>query len=451
MSIQNTSRIFSDFYDSIFQRQYHRIKVHDDLISYRYLGKLRLDAILSQTIVLLDTQILDGCFFLDERNSPEILLAELWRGKTLGFPLEIRARNQSIGQSIVQFLKNPQTGLIKEFSFSGIHDPAQRDEVTRNFQKTAPDNIKEWRDIIRLFRDFGVSKDNVEEYEAAWSKWIELHENGKIPVREWEINRGFPINEYAGSQKDFLHGIEDEEVKKEGQWIFSNLDGKRSIIDLKFNQYKQIWDGGRIRELRILEAKYHRCYDQAAAWQHNCGLFESTISNLIELINVGDDRSLSELEKLDQNSNLDNFILIDDIDPYFLFKLGTMEAATFAEICWQYSYQIGNWWHHQQTASLEKVLDAFIRKIDAYDNPDHAQESDILVDTVKVFLDTTSDLVETIPFVKPAYTLLKGLNDIRIKYFSQSKGPEKRQSLRQRIIDVAMTRVIGGVKNEKNE
>ncbi len=70
-------RFFSDFYDSVSQRAYPDICQRYDCAKDLYFGRLRFDALLSESIVLTDAQVLDGQLF--NAVEPNVLAQRLAR------------------------------------------------------------------------------------------------------------------------------------------------------------------------------------------------------------------------------------------------------------------------------------------------------------------------------------------------------------------------------------
>lgn len=430
----NPTRFYSDFYDSVFQRTYWKSVQEDVLARYRFLGKLRLDSILSKTVVLADTQLLDGAFFLDPFNDPYSILKDLSRGKVIEGAIEIRARDYDLEKSLLMFVKDPKGISLKSFSFSSIYDPESRALATDNIIKLPGDQINTWQDILTRFKEFGIDKANVENIEMAWSKWIELQKRGMLKVVEWNRNRGFQIERFAGTKEEFLSGIKSKEVKSEGNWVYSNLL-KRSLLDVKFEDLKHQWDAEMISELRILEAKYHRIYDQAAAWQHYCGSYESSVSTLIELLYTHDEED-SQMESVVNDITTNQILKIDGIDPFFLYKLGTMPTSEYEKFFWNHSANLSLWWNHNDIDSLRVAIDGLVTEIsNIKETPKrNFAKKNILADIFKVILDTTMAGFD------PLSTFLKGMNDIRIEY-SSDKLKNPKEILIQRIIDVAKKRI----------
>jgi len=386
---------------------------------------------------------LDGGFFLDPKNSPTFLFEELWRGKSLVSPIEIRARSSSLEDTILQFVKRPADGSMKRFSFSGIYNDQERLLAADELSSIDSKYVKSWKDILQIFRKVGVNQTNVDEIEATWKQWIEAQKKGNIKgdliVQPWETKGGFPIKKYAGSKDVFLGGIETEEGKFEAEYFFNNIDFNRSNLDLRFSELKKKWekDDAKVSDLEKIEAKYHRAYDKTAANQHNCGVFESTFSNVLEMLDVQTEESPSLLEK-EEGKILERKISLD-IENNFLFKLGNLDPSAYTNICVKYASSLSNWWYHSDIDELEIVLDAFLNEIRFVDDPKN--ESEILgADILTVFIDGVKAFTN-IP-IKFLLTIVPGLRKVIIKYVS---GKEKttRDIIKQRIIDT--------VKKEKSK
>lgn len=432
-------RFFSDFYDSVFQRSYWNLIDNDSLSRFRYLGKLRLDAILSHTIVLTDSQVLDGAFFLHQKSGPSFIMNNLSRSESLNPVIEVRARASRIEDSLLMLVKKPENLTIRPFSFSGIRDIIQRAEVSKLLAHTPYDKVNSWKDILNIFKIAEVEKANIDLLYDSWSKWIEFQNKGIITIIKWETERGFPREFYAGTVEDFTEPFQTEEVKTFATWLHSHLK-KRSTIDARIEQLRHTLESDKAkRELRILESRYHRIYNQAASWQHRCGSFESSTSTLIEMLDVKTDESESESQdNTEKGKKLDFSVGINGVDRFFLYKLGTMPVGKYEELFWTHSDNISNWWYHRDTNSLRRVIESVTKEISKIQSPDNdSTPENFYSDVLKVFMDAAIEFIQST--IKPIYVLLAGLVDIHIKYFSgKSKNPKKR--LIQRIIDLAKER-----------
>jgi hypothetical protein len=435
------NRFFSDFYDSIFQRRYDIRKQTNPLLFQQYIGRLRFDAILHRKIVLIDTQLLDGAFFLDPQNSPDELIKKLSRN-TVSHPIEIRARDANLENSLLLFVKDFKNGKMKEFSFSGIRDSNERAAAKQAILDSSFDEMKTWQDILVIFKSAGVNQTNIEQIESSWSKWLELQSNGKLLVLPWKWERGFPIEKYIGGIGRLSKDIFTDDVNQEAKFISEHLS-QRSMIDIRFSEFKEKWEKSKADELSILEARYHRAYDKAAAWQHECGSFESTITNLIEMlkIDVDDINVKSELEKENDEIVLDKSLGLEDIDPFFLYKLGGMEDGKFADYFWQNTNDFLQWWNHGNMDALDRAIEPIVQHISDIIKPDHEHitNDNALVDFIQLGIEVAYEVLPDW-----AKKLFSGLNDIRIKYLRVKNSKE---NLQQRIIDIARERSFEDEQN----
>jgi hypothetical protein len=268
--------------------------------------------------------------------------------------------------------------------------------------------------------------------------WIELARKGQVIVSPWKTERGFPIHRYAGSEDDFVAGLQDPEIQSEARWVHANLD-KRSRLDHHIATMRAKMGEEQRQELRLLEAKYHRAYDQAAAWQHECGAFESSVTNLIEMTQIGFATDRPVIETTDPGVVLDLTLRFDDIDPLFLHKLGTMENGDFRRFFWKHSLLLNNWWSHSDIEALRQAVDRLVEDIVVATVPEVPQDPHAgrVPDVIRVFVETA---LEFLTPLKPIYRLLSGLNDVTVRYFS-SKRHVTKERLVQRIIDIAKERI----------
>jgi hypothetical protein len=90
------------------------------------LGQLRLDSLISETLVVPDSYVLDGRFFLS--FSPGELRESLGRDfgratETRHLPLEIPVRGGSLKASLAHLLRHTGRSTLNPFVFSTLGDP----------------------------------------------------------------------------------------------------------------------------------------------------------------------------------------------------------------------------------------------------------------------------------------------------------------------------------------
>lgn len=290
-------RFFSDYYDSVHQRAFGE----DD--AKRFIGRLRFDILHSQTLVTIDTQILDGALFL--KSDPDVLIKSLARYDDAPNPIEIRARTSDLEQSLVAFLKKKNQNKLSGFSFSVIRDKDQRSKVAQLLQDIPASEVDNFSDVRKLFNNQMlrgvVEQDNLEMMFQGWERWIKAAKQGafKGAVVPWDaqigdtgiipdIKRIFPR---TSPMTDHVKSIIDCIL----------LGKSRSSIDLTINDFLEKHMGKfhlyvskgmsidlnewehELRDVIRIQEVYDRGYNEAIARQHGCALnFESRNTNLVE-------------------------------------------------------------------------------------------------------------------------------------------------------------------------
>ena len=148
----------------------------------------------------------------------------------------------------------------------------------------------------------------------------------------------------------------------------------------------------------------------------------------------------SVLEDQDPRVSLETVLHIDDLDRNFLYKLGTLPDSEYQNLFWENQTSILDWWNHSNTDSLKRTADRLVRKVSDLSEPIEPNQGDenIILDCGKVILNAASELLAP---VKAIHTLIKGLNEIEIKYATNTQMSQKQQ-LVQRITDIATKRRI---------
>lgn len=143
-----STRLFSEHYDSVYQRKmFDQAKNFERNLAFEILGKLRLDILLYNKIVLTDTQVLDGTLF--RYITPSEFYEKLTR-TTNDFPVEIKSRENTLAGSLIRILKPTNGAYLKEFVFSIIDDEQERENVSKEITNIKADSLNNWEDIPEI-------------------------------------------------------------------------------------------------------------------------------------------------------------------------------------------------------------------------------------------------------------------------------------------------------------
>ena len=286
--MQQQGRLLSDIYDSIHQGS---VFAHDfgkkdgvyenptdiNEVLDGYIGRLRLDSIVSQKIILSDAQLLDGTFFLNAALSGR--LDELPQER-----IEIRSRTTDPENAVLGFVRDKSESYLTRFEFSSLpHDQELRDRIIENLIKIPSKNVSNLKELRSALVQAGFDEVKADVLYEAWVKLVEFvrrgHKTGNISFIQWEsypretwlqkLSEAFDSN----SLKCIACLKSEHHVGGHAmQWILENLHEKRSIIAKELRkrrndteEYSDEW-----RDLNTVETCYNDAYNSVIAEQHDC-------------------------------------------------------------------------------------------------------------------------------------------------------------------------------------
>jgi hypothetical protein len=193
-------RLFNNNYDSLEQKRrakelrkafvaYRRgvtaeLPDVNDLLYAELLGRVRMDLVLSGTLVLTDAQLLDGALFM--RVAADEFLSDLEIPGLTGSPIEIMRRGDSLAESLVAMLN--RKGVAKPFEFSCL-STADSQRVYAELRRLQDEGLPGPTDldgIDALFTGCRVPKRVREHLRQSWDSWDSMASSGRLPARKWE-------------------------------------------------------------------------------------------------------------------------------------------------------------------------------------------------------------------------------------------------------------------------
>ncbi len=262
------SRIFSDIYDSVRQRVYAPGWSEDDPARDGYVARLRLDAYLWRTVVVTDAQLLDGTVFLG--MGPERLAAKLPLRH-----LEVRARSESLAAALKGFVVSPDRSTLSPLRFSAIPGSEARGAVQAALSERPSSDVRSWLDVPRILQESGVEQGQVEALREAWGAWVAAQESESIRVQRWDNGR-FDLK--GAMRAEPLESLRDQLLSTAGIETVDEIlahSGYRSDLMATIAASRSHAEREELLDLLKVESWFHRAYNRAAAWQHEC-LFEAT-------------------------------------------------------------------------------------------------------------------------------------------------------------------------------
>lgn len=346
-SSQNEARFFTDFYDSVKQRMYPNVFHNLESTKSAYIGRLRLDTLMSRKLVLTDAQILDGAFFL--RIGPGDLINYVTRETNSLPPIEIKARRPKLDESLLSFFKKPGSETLRGFSFSSVESEKYRSNIQSVLEQTKADDIKSWRDIPKVLKNSEIDLSYIEMLESQWAKWIEATSGfTKDFVVVWKGE--YNLEKYL-QLNSLLPILETQRGRSLAGWAYKNRHD-RSKVDQRLTQIKTNQDEALLSDIFSIEAWFNQAYNLTISEQHGCKNFES-ISGSFKY-------QLESLHLLDQSTPNLNIGVPED----FIVKLGELPNDLFRSLFQSQKESFNQWWYERDIESLKRGILPFVEEVE---------------------------------------------------------------------------------------
>lgn len=264
---------YSDLFDSTVQRALQdRMEsvvgggAADETFRTLYLGRLRLGLLMHDTILLTDTQVLDGAFFLT-LSRDEI--------RTLVPRTILKLRKGSVAASTLAMITN-EDGTVRPFEISAIRDAAVRGKVrdlmrARAGQRLLPSAVSGVEQILALTQDLALDGATMEPLIGGWQMWHAiLTEMGAQPVPWSKVPLDF-----------------DQQVVDPGR-LFAELPAGKNLFELVYKQRKSNrtmiytllsdWlaaDGGGGEDAWKIRSFYNAAYNAGIARKEGANVIET--------------------------------------------------------------------------------------------------------------------------------------------------------------------------------
>ena len=359
---QTNERLSSAFYDSVHQRQLlgHGPdlgiqNVTIDVQNY-ITGRLRLDTLISRKIVMPDTRIFDGIFFL--QSNPSMLLQNLKR-HPMDRPLEIQMRENTIKKSILGFVRKADNEYLDGFSFSSVVDSEQRQKLSTELKKIKSSRCRSLSNLVKLLAECGVDKSNCELLDQAWSMWIEAGKNEALLTTKWTGK--FDLDGALGLNDSGRLPACTTKIGKDALMYAIEHRWSRSDVDNHLMKLEKTSDEEGAEEVRLVAAWINKGYNRAIAWQHCCDTFESPsdFGNRIDIFDPLWARAGLKREQIDRFSSIEYQYPLG-----FVWALGKTPSDEYQHLYAKAQPYLVSWWSSGDIDQLRRGLDVFIAGVD---------------------------------------------------------------------------------------
>ncbi|GAB1515510.1 hypothetical protein [Actinophytocola sp. KF-1] len=280
MAIEWRRRVMSDSYTNYAQGL---VSLGRDERS-DFIGSLRLDALLLGRLVVPDTHLLDGRFFLDV---DPLELAEELRESEHGYcPLEIVGRGASLLNSLATWFVRPDRETLNGGLFNSIEDRTVAlslsagmtavpvDEFANMIRQAGDDPID---GVLYLLESLGVPSADLQRFSNGWAAWVSATESGDISYLRQKLQY-YPLAEELRRQPvDTLAFIDERSAALANEVLAVVDSGSKHRADT----YRLVDGTGQFSDVelhdrRVVRDWYDSARQRAIARQNGCDLEQSS-------------------------------------------------------------------------------------------------------------------------------------------------------------------------------
>ena len=363
-------RLMAEDYSSPLQRSRAQFNYWQQL----YWGRLRLDSIIARTLVIPDTYLLDGRFFMS--TNPFDLAKNVARDQSATTPIiEVRSRCANLEDTLRNVLFRPGEMHLNRFRFNSIPLDADRETIGERLSRTEAyelerrlNNSTPARAIADLLRDLSAdlsdeTRETIDLLERGWTHWLSARRFPGIAIRRWEGT----LSVFDGLQLEYvdpadLHSIAGEVVLRDVLET-TQRSNYQSEVETVFSRYQQDASAPLVEDLGAIWRWYLRGRHRAQGLQHQCSVAHSIIPG---------EHSIGSYESVASDPPLDTKYFVETPEG-LLTGLSNMPTEEFLRFTLANVESIQKWHMKNDRSALRKVissLESCQAFTASYDKPD---------------------------------------------------------------------------------
>jgi hypothetical protein len=375
MTPRGVQRLFADDYSSSGQIAWKegRRGLGSTFWDQDFLGQLRFDTLVARTLVIPDSHVLDGPYFL--RRSPRALAVELGRrsedGETPMLPFEVRGRGSGLGDTLATLLLREGRDTLNPFVFKTIEDEVLRPLLAEELGRTPVRDLElaltrseavatAVAAVLRaaLLRiDPTVNVDAlIDPLEEGWGRW--LAEDRHVRVMTWPVHREFDVA--RGLAAEPL--VESKLMTELGREAFGEVRGVvaagsehradvSALLAGPRASATEAGDGAVLGDLDLVDGWYSRGRYRALARRHGCAC---VLADQLGLPPLSAGQELLREVMGRDDARVEHVSLPDGV----LRRLADMDSDEFRLMIHRHRRGLHAWWTDGETDGLKSVAAA---------------------------------------------------------------------------------------------
>lgn len=357
------TRLMSSVYSA--SGQLERAQEHEWID--QFIGRLRLDLLAAETLIVPDTHLFDGVFF--NHITPEQLREAVGRSiHSPTIPIEIRAREKTLEHSLATFFVKRNRRLINIWPLNMIPDRedglALRDALRGRDPEQLEKRTHGAKSIPRAVADFlraplhgrSGALEAVDRAEESWARWLEAEKQGWVRVRPWRgghpLLKALSFDPLDTSELTPLGRATHEAVMK-----VVETSGDRADLTSVYDQAFAAADQPREQlEVETIQKWATIGRHRALAMQHGASY---------EYVEPDGHLPAGPIHKLaNRFSSGERPAEFRDVEvhvpPSLTASLAGMEAGSYRGFCSRAAPDLRRWWSAADPTALRRVVDELV-------------------------------------------------------------------------------------------
>jgi hypothetical protein len=374
------TRLFADDYSSTGQVEWRDGRRGGDPAywSVDYLGQLRFDSLTSETLVIPDSHLLDGVFF--KAVGPDDLLTALSRSASRGlrddyaFPIEIRARCQTLAEALGDLLKHGDSPHLNHYVFKTIDDLALRTRVAMELGQTSVAQLERalasyansadavgqvLRAALHRLGEQDRADEVVGPMEDNWRAWLAAEKT--LQVHQWPAAQHFRLPAALAVEpldENQLHTPAGREALRITKLRVEQGSRYRGDISRHLSEIRgtanQTDDSSEVDEINVVERWYSRGRYRAIAWQHEAACVQ------VDRPWLEPTSALQALYREVREGSREKHVSV----PHgVITALGDLSSEEFRAFTYEFRRELGAWWEGRSIHALSQVADGLAGKV----------------------------------------------------------------------------------------
>jgi hypothetical protein len=338
----------------------------EDLLEIALAG-LRVESLLSQTIVLTDAHVFDGGVITQLAVAGK--LTSLQRLADEPLPIDLRLRHPDASRALFLMYHHendqPKAFLPSLFtggeSISAALEQTRRPRIRRALRSKQTGNGR----TVDLLRAIGVDGDELARADTAWQKLLELVRAEQLPTSTWGSSERFPQLLTAAERYWPVERLRaDHCLTAETSQILDTVVALGTQRSAVHTLIKGVRDSGPNEEtataVDFILHWYDERYRRAQAFQHEADYRGSDTG-------LASHRSALEHMIIPRPSAAmsDPRVLKLQVPPGLLEYLGALPLANWQFFIGSHLLDLRRWWQEGDVDALSRVFDALSREADA--------------------------------------------------------------------------------------